>query len=395
MRKLIIVFFDAGGGHRNAANALKTVIEQQNRPWQVELLNLQELLDTIDPLQKVAKIRLQDGYNLLLRKGWTRFTPQMLAMLHGMIRLWHRPVVNALRRYWAQNPADVVLSVIPNFNRALAESVRVALPQARFVTLITDFADYPPHFWIERESQYVVCGTERAIAQAIALGHRRENLFLTSGMVLNPRFYEARPQLDRALEREKLGLQRDWPTALVLFGGHGSSAMLNIARRLQGSELQVQMIMICGHNERLAQTLRQMPQTKPMFVEGFTKKVDYYMSLSDFFIGKPGPGSIAEALHFKLPVIVERNNSTMPQERYNTEWVTENDSGIVLKSFDEIESAVKNLLSSDNLQRRCSNIARFENRAVYEAVDILAKLMEPNSSSSVPERDRKPELLAH
>jgi len=375
LRKLRIVFFDAGGGHRNAANAIKTVIEEQGRPWQVELLNLQELLDTIDPLQKIAKIRLQDGYNLLLRKGWTRFTPQMLAILHGMIRLWHRPVVGVLQKYWSVHPADVVLSVIPNFNRALAESIRTTIPTASFATLITDFADYPPHFWIENESQYVICGTERAIAQAIALGHSGEKVFRTSGMVLNPRFYKT-PQIDRGLERKKLGLNADWPTALVLFGGHGSSAMLNIARRLQRSEAKVQMIMICGHNEKLANALRQMPKIKPMFVEGFTKQVDYYMSLADFFIGKPGPGSIAEALHFKLPVIVERNAATMPQERYNTEWVAEKNAGIVLKSFDQIETAVLKLLDGATLQRLSSNVASFRNRAVYEVVDILAKRME-------------------
>ena len=390
LRKLRIVFFDAGGGHRNAANAIKTVIEQQSRPWQVELLNLQELLDTIDPLQKIAKIRLQDGYNLLLRKGWTRFTPQLLVVLHAMIRLWHPAVVKALQKYWKENPTDVVLSVIPNFNRALAESIRATMPAAKFVTLITDFADYPPHFWIEHESQYVICGTERAVAQAIALGHRREAIFRTFGMVLNPRFYNP-PQVDRAQERERLGLRQDWPTALVLFGGHGSSVMLQIARRLQQSNLQVQMILICGHSEKLANALRQMPKIKPMFVEGFTKQVDYYMSLADFFIGKPGPGSIAEALHFKLPVIVERNAVTMPQERYNTEWVTENEAGIVLSSFDQIESAVRKLLEGTTLQHFRDNVSKFRNRAVYEAVDILAKLMDANASSQIPTETAAPQ----
>ena len=48
-----------------------------------------------------------------------------------------------------------------------------------------------------------------------------------------------------------------------------------------------------------------MPHHIPMFVEGFTKEVPYYMRLSDFFIGKPGPGSISEALAMKLPVLVE------------------------------------------------------------------------------------------
>lgn len=392
MQRLRIVFFDAGGGHRNAANAIKTVIEQQGRPWQVELLNLQDLLDSIDPLQKIAKIRLQDGYNLLLRKGWTRFTPQMLMMLHGVVRLRHRIIVQALDKYWELNPADVVLSVIPNFNRELAESIRSSLPAASFVTLITDFADYPPHFWIERESQYVICGTERAVVQAIGLGHARENVFRTSGMVLNPRFYST-PQVDRGRERERLGLRPDWPTALVLFGGHGSSVMLKIAQRLQQSELKVQMILICGHSEKLANALRSMPKNKPMFVEGFTKQVDYYMSLADFFIGKPGPGSIAEALHFKLPVIVERNAATMPQERYNTEWVVENDAGIVLAGFDQIESAVQKLLDGTTLQRLRTNVSKFENRAVYEAVDILARLMDTEPHSDVSAQRVRPQPL--
>ena len=72
MRDLTIVFHDAGGGHRNAAGALKTVLESQEYPWRVRLLNLQDLLDPIDVVQRATGRRLQDGYNLLLRKGWTR-----------------------------------------------------------------------------------------------------------------------------------------------------------------------------------------------------------------------------------------------------------------------------------------------------------------------------------
>jgi 1,2-diacylglycerol 3-beta-galactosyltransferase len=388
-RKLRIVFFDAGGGHRNAANAIKAVIEQRQLPWQVDLLNLQELLDTIDPLQKIAKIRLQDGYNLLLRKGWTHLMPQLLTVLHGAIRMRHGVMVRALEKYWNDNPADVVLSVIPNMNRALAESIRKAMPAAKFVTLITDFADYPPHFWIEQESQYVICGTKRAMEQAVVLGHSPDRLFLTSGMVLNPRFYDP-PQVDRAAELRSLGLRRDWPTALVLFGGYGSPAMLKIARRLQKSDLQVQMILICGHSGKLAKKLREMPPGKPMFVEGFTKRMDYYMSLADFFIGKPGPGSIAEALHFNLPVIVERNAATMPQERYNADWVEENGVGVVLDSFTAIRAAVSSLTERMAMYR--ANVARIHNRAVFEIPRILERIFHAEQSR---QRAGRPHLVTY
>ena len=57
------------------------------------------------------------------------------------------------------------------------------------------------------------------------------------------------------------------------------------------------------------------------------------MHLADFFIGKPGPGSISEAIAMKLPVIVERNAWTLPQERYNADWVLEQGAGFVLPNF--------------------------------------------------------------
>ena len=77
MHDLTIVFHDAGGGHRSAAGALKTVLEQQYHPWNVKLLNLQELLDPIDFVHRATGLRIQDGYNLILKKGWTRLTPPL------------------------------------------------------------------------------------------------------------------------------------------------------------------------------------------------------------------------------------------------------------------------------------------------------------------------------
>ena len=51
--------------------------------------------------------------------------------------------------------------------------------------------------WIERQQQYLVCGTAKAVEQAYALGHQQDRVLRTSGMILNPRFYEL-PEIDRA-----------------------------------------------------------------------------------------------------------------------------------------------------------------------------------------------------
>jgi hypothetical protein len=378
-RKLTIVFFDAGGGHRSAAEALKSVLETQQQPWNVHLLNLQDELDKLDLLRRTTGIRIQDAYNLILRKGWTRLTPQLLPVLQGVVRLYHRSTVKMLREYWEKNPADMVLSVIPHFNRALPESMHKTLPSAPFVTVLTDLADYPPHFWIERESEYIVCGTERAEQQALDLGHDRSHVFLASGMVMKPKFYQ-KPSVDRVQERKKLGLDPEIPTGIVLFGGHGSSTMLDIVKRLDTHNCRVQLILICGKNQKLLTEIKSLKPKFPLFAEGFTQDVDYYMSLADFFIGKPGPGSISEALQFHLPVIVECNGRTLPQERYNAQWVTEKRLGIVLKGFRETAAGVEKLLDPATFAELRINASAYSNRALLEIPGFLDEILERSGS---------------
>ena len=106
-------------------------------------------------------------------------------------------------------------------------------------------------------------------------------------------------------------------------------------------------------------------------VQGFTENVEFYMALADFFIGKPGPGSISEALQFHLPVIVECNAKTLPQERNNAQWVTENGFGIVVNNFREIAPAVHGLLQSSTFNELRLNASTYSNRALFEVPAIL------------------------
>ena len=375
MQKIEFVYFDAGGGHRSAATSLKAVIDSQKRPWEVQLFNLQEHLDALDFVRGLTRVRMQDVYNQMLRHGWTLGSTQIMRVLQATIRLYHPLLVRRLAAYWRESRPNMVVSFIPHFNRALGESLRKELPGRPFVTLLTDLADFPPHFWIERQEQYFICGTERAAEQARTAGHADNRIFRTSGMILNPKFYED-AQVDRPAERARLGLEPDRMTGLVLFGGYGAKAMLEIAGRLDRSGLLIQLIFICGKNERLARALGGKPHRMPRFVEGFTKEVPYYMRVSDFFLGKPGPGSISEALAMGLPAIVERNALTLPQERYNADWVREKGLGLVVRNWRGVAGAVGSLLEAETFAACRGRIAALENRAVFEIPDLLSGILD-------------------
>ena len=372
--KIDIIYFDAGGGHRAAATALELAIAQRGRGWQIRLVHLQEVLDKIDIFRQVFRLRLEDVYNLLLRKGWTLGSGFMLRVMHFLIRLYHPLQVWLLRKHWEKDPPDVVLSVVPNFNRALYQAWQQVKPGAPYINVITDLADYPPHFWLEAQKQIVFCGTAKAEQQARQILLPGSTIVRTSGMVLHPRFYEP-ITADRAAERQRFGLDPNLPTGLILFGGYGSSVMPMIIERLAAFAGRVQFIVICGKNEKLRQKFLKLQTPLQLHVEGFTKQIPLFMHLSDFMIGKPGPGSISEALAMHLPVIVERNAWTLPQERYNADFVRESEVGLVLENFKGIAGAIEQMLEPERFARFRANAAAMHNRAVFEIPETLEKLL--------------------
>jgi hypothetical protein len=375
-----LIFFDAGGGHRASATALKTAIDQGRHSWHAETVNLRDLLGEIDFIRNVIGVRFEDLYNGLLKGGITVGSGAMLRMSQMLIALRHSQEVALLTRHWLASPASLVMSLIPNFNRAIFEGLRAAdraagRPPTPMVTVLTDLADYPPHFWIERQEQYFICGTAHAADQALAMGHAPERVLRTSGMIVRPEFYQPM-EISREYERRRLGLKADLPTGVVMFGGFGSHQMLSIARRLAEARLKTQLIFLCGHNERLRRRLAAMRLPFPHRVEGFTRAPYYFMRLADYFIGKPGPGSLSEAIVMGLPVIVERNSWTMVQERYNTQWVRDEGLGVVLSSFRDIAQAIAPMLDAERVAGFRARVGALNNRAVFEIPHIVDALIE-------------------
>jgi 1,2-diacylglycerol 3-beta-galactosyltransferase len=328
----------------------------------------------LDFVHKYVGISGEDIYNKILQHGLTLGAVGMLRATQNIVRLHRKGIRRLLAAHWERTEPDLVVSLIPNFNLPLFQALEEVRPDTPYLTVMTDIADFPPHFWMEKQAQYVVCGSTKAVEQARTLGYEPFQIFRASGMILQPKFYQ-QSVVDIAAERQRLGLDPQLATALVLFGGHGAAVMEDIYEKLQRSRLPVQCILICGKNERLAKDLAKAKGRMPSHVEGFTKEIPYFMNLADFFIGKPGPGSISEAIHMGLPVIVQRNAWTLPQERYNTDWVGENRVGLVVRGFREVVKATAHLLEGDRLQRYRINAQAIQNRAVFEVPSFMESVL--------------------
>jgi UDP-N-acetylglucosamine:LPS N-acetylglucosamine transferase len=232
-------------------------------------------------------------------------------------------------------------------------------------------------------AQHLVCGTAHALQQALAAGVPATRVHRVSGMILRPAFHAAAqalhtPAFDRRAARLRAGLPADGATGLVMFGGTGSQVMKRITQRLPDTPL----VLMCGRNAALARALREQPARAPRVVLEFTPDVAPWMALADFFIGKPGPGSLSEAVHMGLPVIVTRNAWTMPQERWNTEWVRSQGLGVVLRRFDEVAQGVGTVLGDLPGYRR--RVQAVHNRAVFEVPGVLQRVLEQAGPVATP-----------
>src|SRR5580658_4084117 len=119
LKNIDLIYINAGGGHRSAATALEMAIREQGRDWHVRLVNLFEVLDPQDVFRRTTGVTPEHYYNVRLARGWTLGLAQELRILQALIRLSHKSLISQLRRYWQRTRPDMVVSLVPNFNRAM------------------------------------------------------------------------------------------------------------------------------------------------------------------------------------------------------------------------------------------------------------------------------------
>jgi monogalactosyldiacylglycerol (MGDG) synthase len=375
--EVLLFTIDAGGGHRAAARALAAAAEETKAPFRLRVESFQQSLIELDIMKRVTGASIEDGYNWILRQRWNAAMVPLLRIVHAAIRVRRRAIVRTLAAWLRQQrrPAAVV-SVMPNFNRVMRDAIREAIPGTPLVVVLTDFADFPPRFWIEPGLDCVVVGSDEAREQALAIGIPPERVARVSGMVMHPRFYRAGGPSVRGRVRAELGMGEADFAVTLLFGGKGSPEIAPLSERLLAADPAFRVIAICGDNPALFERLGPLQASAGSHLVrlGFTDRVAELLAASDLLVTKPGPGSLSEAFHQRVPVIVTRNIHTIPQERFNTDLVRDRGLGLVVSRTRDIPAAALRLFrdDADRAAIRERLAALPDNRAVYEVIDIVA-----------------------
>ncbi len=389
--QVLLFTIDAGGGHRAAARALAAAAGESAAPFDLRVENFQRLLLPLDVLHRTTGLSLEDAYNLILRRRWSALMVPLLRVMHGAIRVRRRAIVRTLARWLREQPRPAaVVSVMPNFNGVMRDAIASAHPGVPLVVVLTDLADFPPRFWIEPGLDRVVVATDEAEHQARGIGIAPAALRRVSGMVLHPSFYRQATARSREQARQVFGFAPGDFVVMLLFGGKGSPEMEPLADQLLSLQPAPRVVAVCGDNPRLFERLARIEARAGgrLLRLGFSDRVAELLAASDLLVTKPGPGSLAEAFHQRVPVIVVRNLHTIPQERFNTDYVRERGLGRVVRHWREIPGVVAELWTDvagrEAIRARLAALP--ENRAVHEVLAVVAEA----AGVAPPRRDVTP-----
>ena len=405
--RILILMSDTGGGHRASAQALQAAfaVRYPGR-FQVEIVDLWTDY-TPWPINRMPRL-----YSPIVARAlwfwkllWLVFENERVHF--AVLRLVYLLCRNELRKVLQAYRPHLIISVHPLMQHIffhLLEEERAPIP---FVTVVTDLASFH-HGWFHTRAErcFVASDVAAEAARHHGLHARRIRLL---GLPVRPAFVGTLP--DKEAARARLGLADTGFTVLLLGGGEGMGPVATIAhavaRRLAGtlrcrpaeeqhrstkdtkgtrrtataesgradSVKHAQLIVICGRNERLRQSLQRSDWPIPVRVCGFVDNMQEWMAASDCVITKAGPGTIAEALICGLPILL---SGFIPgQEEGNVSLVVENDVGAYCDAPEGIAAIINDWAGGNELVQMAARARKLGRpRAAYDIVDEIVELVD-------------------
>jgi processive 1,2-diacylglycerol beta-glucosyltransferase len=375
MMKVMILYANAGNGHRRAAEALAAVCEQDDRFTEVKLVDALEYTNKVFEelyaklyIEAVKKIPTIWSYAFdETDQPWEKEKGRML--LH---RLNGLPLARQIKKFQPDlclcthfMPADIISTLLrkDDINTDLA-------------VVVTDY--YVHATWLEPYVNRVYVAKEESREQLIRLNFPPKRV-RTLGIPIDPLFENPG---NRDALCKKHGLDPALPVVLLSAGAFGVMTGNDMIQMVSGITSPCHLVVICGNNKKLKTQIEAYITAHPVesmvcHTLGFTKEMHEWMAMAALFIGKPGGLSTSECLALGLPMVIW--NPIPGQEVFNTVYLLENGAAIAPDSVSTLSYRIDELLKTPEKLQRMQDAAKALGRPhaardiVHDAVEHLGE----------------------
>ncbi len=337
--RVLILTNDAGSGHRSAARALDAAFQQ--------VYGSAADVTVYNPLSHASAPPLLRRYEQVYLDG-IQHTPALyhlsyaISDLPGFTQILHHSVQQMLqatfREILTASPVDLVISVYPIYTSIVAASLRRAVTRPALMSVVTDLGAVHST-WFNRVDDLCAVPTPIAWRKAIRCGMERGRV-ITTGIPVHPEF--GAPRADIASLRHKLGWRTDLPVLLLLGGGAGVGKLDVLAQAIDSARLPLQIAVVAGTNQALAEQLRSYSWNIPAHVYEFVPLADL-MHAADIVATKAGGLTISEALAAGKPLLI--HGDPPGQEEGNLRYIQSHGAGHWTPNADDLVQQVARWLN--------------------------------------------------
>lgn len=380
--KILILSVSAGGGHSNAAKALKDYTLMDDPSSKVKII---DTLKYVSPF--VDKIVIGSYLKSI------KITPSLFGKLYDFTET--DDGLSSMTNKFNEIMADKILPLINEFEPDIiiathpftCEMLSI-LKSKKYIDLPTMciMTDYAAHtFWIHPNiDAYVVSNTEMK-NEMITRGVNSNKIY-DIGIPVNPEFICDNKKQETLNE---LNLASNKPTLLVMGGSLGIGKIKEIYKQINSISKDIQIIVIAGKNKKLYSELIKLKKgsKKDTKIIAYTEEVSKYMQASDLLITKPGGLTIAEALICQTPLALF---TPIPgQEEQNAQFLIRHELAVDIGNEKNCLNVIEHILSKPSiLETMKKNCLKFSKpSAGNDIIKLINELIKKREAAISLEKD--------
>ncbi len=370
-KKVLLMYISEVSGHHNATIAIENALKILGP--HTEILNLNSFNYTNPILEKL----INKAYMGVIKKTphiWDYLydNPSVVKNTRGIKQAIHKANFRKFRVLFEEFKPDVVVCTQAFPCGMIADYKKTFNLNLPLLGVLTDFL--PHAYWVYNEVDYYVVGSQEAKSRFLKEGIP-ESRIKSLGIPIDPKFSFS---LDRNKIAQKLNIDLQLPTILVMGGGQGIGPIKHIVSELSKMHLVFQLIVVAGKNKRLLKWLKknQLHSCKKLLVFEYVNNIEELMEAATIIITKPGGLTTAEALAKGLPLVIIR---PIPgQEANNTDYLLKNGAVIKIGAIKDINSQIEKLLGNHNRLKDMHDAAKALGRP-RSAIEIAELILNCNA----------------
>ncbi|PIQ27583.1 hypothetical protein COW36_16390 [bacterium (Candidatus Blackallbacteria) CG17_big_fil_post_rev_8_21_14_2_50_48_46] len=369
--RILIAHVTAGAGHQRAAEAIAKAFQNLYPGANVKLV------DTLDYINSVYKKLYSTSYLALVKHSprlwgyiYERYDKDEKEKIDDKLRQSMESLqASDFRELLDDFSPDVVICTHFLPMELISRWKKKRKSSLPLYAVVTDFALHA--MWIVEEVNAYFVASQEVGRELETRGAGVSSIYQT-GIPVDPIFATLPLQSEM---REKLNLNKDLPTVLLMGGGYGVGDLNSLVRSFRSVSTEMQLLVVAGRNEQLRDELSQIATTLPIScrVYGFVTNVHELMRASDLVITKPGGLSSSEALAAQCPLMII--NPIPGQEQRNSDYLLENGAACILHNISDGAYYVENLLKDQERLAYMTQQAR-KNGRKDSSMEIARKVVE-------------------